>query len=109
MLKLSNIEDVTKTPLELRGAASAIHTAITNKNLVEMRVEDLPNMALDLQLKTKVDEIRIDPENKKLYIDANGLFFMFSYESFLDGSESANHKKCYFQTDNASLSLMAYI
>lgn len=108
MLKLSDINDVKKVPAELNDAAVALHKVIATEGFVEIRVEDLPNMALDLQLKTKIKEVKIDTERKNLYIDAERLDFMFNYETFMDGSKSVSHKKCYFQTESVSLTLTAF-
>ena len=63
-------------------------------------------MAMDCNVTTKITEAKINEEGKCLYISADGLNIMFKYNSFREGSSSASHDKFYFESQNASLTVV---
>lgn len=106
MLDMSKLNDVEKASSEMHRIAMAFHMALATRNLVELRVEDLPSMKMDSILKTSLKDVSIDESDNLLRIEADNLQFMFKYESFSMGSSSASHDKFYFKSENVCLTVV---
>lgn len=109
MLDFSNGSDINKVPEDMENIAEAFYIAISKKCIVELRVEDLPEMDMDSILKTKIIEAKIDIENKCLHIKASELHIMFKYDSYSFGTQSTSHSKFYFESKGASLTVTVFM
>jgi hypothetical protein len=106
MADLSDITQVKNVKPDLYDIAIIFNKAISNQNQVELRVEDLPRMNMDSTLKTTLSGVIINEKDKVLYIDAAGLSLMYQYEKYSSGSSSSTHRKFYFQSEGASLTVV---
>lgn len=109
MLDFSNGSDMNKVPEDMEEIAEAFYIAISRKCIVELRVEDLPEMDMDSILKSKITEAKIDIERKCLYIKASELHMMFKYDSYSLGTQSTSHSKFYFKSSGASLTVTVFM
>lgn len=105
MLDMSNNNDVTNAPVDLQIIAETFQRALISGCMVELRIEDLPEMDMDSILKTKLTSVKIDEKDKGIWIEAEGLHLMFQYEEYSMGSSSVTHDKFYFKSKNASLTI----
>lgn len=106
MFDMSKLEDVQSVSPELSHIAMFFYKALTMDLTVELRVEDSPHMDIDSILTTKIKEVKIDEDMKHLLIIAPNLHLKFDYETFSQGSSSSMHDKFYFQSENASLTVV---
>lgn len=109
MVDFSNKLEMYNVPLDMQEIAEAFNIAISNDFIVEFRIEDLPKMGIDATLKTKITGVKIDEENKCLYIEAPELYIKFEYESYSHGTESSSHSKFYFCSSGASLTVIVHM
>ena len=108
MSNMSDFNDVMNVSAELSNIAKGFYFAISNECMVELRIEDLPHMKMDTQLKTRLQEVKINEDRKVLYIDAADLSIVFEYDTTEMGSSSCDHEKFYFQSENASLTVKIF-
>lgn len=95
--------------MTLQKIAHILNEAVTNNYSVELRVEDIPSMDIDSTLKTTITEVSINEEGNCLHICASGLKLRFHYESYELGTESSAHKKLYFVSKGATLTIIVFM
>lgn len=108
MLNMCDFNDVMHAEDELHYIAKGFNYAINSGCMVEIRIEDLPDMKMDTQLKTKLEEVKISEDRKVLYIKTENVNIMFEYSTIQMGSSSCEHEKFYFQSENASLTITIF-
>lgn len=106
MVDFSNNSEIKNASVDLQEIAQTLNNAISNQYPVEIRIEDLPRMNIDSTLSTNVIKAGVDEEIKYLSIQANGIDIKFKYKSFGLGTASAHHKKFYFESEGAILTII---
>lgn len=108
MVDLGNASEIMKVSFELMEIAQVLNQAVSNHLLVQLRIEDRPEMDIDAELSTSIVKAGIDEEMKCLAIQADGFDLKFKYDTFGLGTESASHKKFYFESEGVTLTVVVY-
>ena len=108
MIDFNNKLQTVGMSSHLQKIAEEFNRAISNKCLVEIRIEDLPRMEIDSILKTNIAGAKIDDKAHVLYINASGLEMQFKYEMYELGTEAKDHCKFYFRSQGASLTISIF-
>lgn len=82
-----------------------LQQAVENGYLVELRVEDMPNMTVDFIIKTKIKKAILEERIKGLRIEAPNLNLMMNYETLKMGTQSATHNKFYVESQGATITI----
>lgn len=101
-INLGKTEDLGKVSMDLMFAGIDINKAINNEYDVELRVTDV-RAALDLTIKTILQEVIINEESKNISIKIKDMTLSFTYKEFFSGNEKPEYSKFYFKSENVTV------